>query len=248
LRAGDGPTTLTGIPEWLLCLSSRSDEAGPEAAFGRWALHCRVGAASVKRRRHFFAMYAIVKVGGKQYRVEKGDTLLVDRVPENEGAKLALQPLLFRPDGKDEAVFAADALDKVKVEAVVQGHERGPKIHGLKFKPKRGYKRRYGHRSELTRIEIGDIKLLSRKPAASKAAEPKAEAAVETKPPAAETKPKPAAKKPPAKKPAAKKPAAKPKAAAADKPAAKKPAAKKPAAKKPAAKKPAAKKEDPDGS
>jgi large subunit ribosomal protein L21 len=172
-------------------------------------------------------MYAIVKVGGKQYRVEQGDSLLVDRMPEQEGAKVALEPLLFKGDGKDEAVFAGDDLGKVKVEAVVAGHERGPKIHGLKFKPKRGYKRRYGHRSELTRIEIGDIKLKSRKSATAKT-DAKATAAEET-----------AEKKPAAKKPAAEK-----------KPAAKKPAAKKPAAeKKPAAKKPAAKakKEDGDG-
>jgi large subunit ribosomal protein L21 len=128
-------------------------------------------------------MYAIVKVGGKQYRVEKGDSLLVDRMPDDEGAKVTLQPLLFKGD-KDDAVFAGADLEKVKVEATVAGHERGPKIHVLKFKPKRGYKRRMGHRSDLTRLEIGDIKLLSRKPAAKKAAEDK---------PAAEKKP--AAKK-----------------------------------------------------
>jgi large subunit ribosomal protein L21 len=181
--------------------------------------------------------YAIVKVGGKQYRVEKGDSLLVDRMPDDEGAKVALQPLLFKGGDKDDAVFSSSDLDKVKVEAVVKGHERGPKIHVLKFKPKRGYKRRMGHRSDLTRLEIGDIKLLTRKPAAAKTAdEPKAETAAA---------PKAEPKKAPAKKPAAKKPAAK---ATADKPAAeKKPAAKKPAAKKPAAKKPAAKKEDGDG-
>jgi large subunit ribosomal protein L21 len=161
-------------------------------------------------------MYAIVKVGGKQYRVEEGDSLLVDRMPDDEGAKVALEPLLYAGDGK--AVFEGADLGKVKVGAVVRGHERGEKIHVLKFKPKRGYKRRTGHRSDLTRLEIDEIKLLTRKPAA------------ETKT-AAETKPA-------AKKPAAKKPAAKP---AAKKPAAKKPAAKKPAAKKPAAKKPAAK-------
>ncbi|MDP9134990.1 MAG: 50S ribosomal protein L21 [Actinomycetota bacterium] len=197
-------------------------------------------------------MYAIVKVGGKQYRVEKGDSLLVDRMPDDEGAKVALQPLLFKGDS-DDAVFTGADLEKIKVEAVVTSHERGKKIHVLKFKPKRGYKRRMGHRSDLTRLEIGDIKMLSRKPAAAKAAdEPKAEAAEKPK---AEPK-KAAAKKPttakadatkaepkkaPAKKPAAKKPAAA--EAAADKPA----AAKKPAAKKPPAKKPAAKKEDGDG-
>jgi large subunit ribosomal protein L21 len=111
-------------------------------------------------------MYAIVKVGGKQYRVEKGDTLLVDRLRADEGDKLPLEPLLYA-DG-DKAVFEGADLEKVKVDAVVRGHERGPKLHVLKFKPKKGYKRRTGHRSELTRIEVGEIKLLARKPAASK--------------------------------------------------------------------------------
>ena len=108
-------------------------------------------------------MYAIVKVGGKQYRVEKGDSLVVDRMPEDEGAKVALEPLLLRSD--DDAVFDSGSLEKVKVEAVVTGHERGKKVHVLKFKPKRGYKRRMGHRSDLTRLEIKDIKMLSRRPA-----------------------------------------------------------------------------------
>ena len=112
-------------------------------------------------------MYAIVKVGGKQYRVEKGDSLVVDRMREDEGAKVALEPLLLA-DGADKTVFERDELAKVKVEAVVTGHERGKKIHVLKFKPKRGYKRRSGHRSDLTRLEIKDIKLLTRKPAAKK--------------------------------------------------------------------------------
>ena len=131
-------------------------------------------------------MYAIVKVGGKQYRVEKGDSLLVDRMPDEEGATVRLKPLLLAPGGKDEAVFGSDALAKVKVEAKVTGHLRGPKIHVLKFKPKQGYKRRQGHRSELTRLEIGDIELLGGKASGSeksKAAAPKTE-----KPKAAETK------------------------------------------------------------
>ena len=89
-------------------------------------------------------MYAIVRVGGKQYRVEKGDQLVVDRMAQDEGAKVNLEPLLFR---SDDAVFDADSLEKVKVEAVVRGHQRGPKVRVLKFKPKRGYKRRMGHPS-----------------------------------------------------------------------------------------------------
>src|SRR3954471_14734191 len=114
-------------------------------------------------------MYAIVKTGGKQYRVEKGDSIVVDRLRADEGAKVALDPLLFVAGEK--SVFEGADLEKVKVEAVVQGHERGPKIRVLKFKPKRGYRKRTGHRSELTRLEIGDIKLLSRKPAAKKPAD-----------------------------------------------------------------------------
>jgi large subunit ribosomal protein L21 len=150
-------------------------------------------------------MYAIVKVGGRQFRVASGDSIVVDRLSANEGDKLNLEPLLFRPDGNKAAVFEGSDLEKVKVEATVAGHERGPKIHVLKFKPKRGYKRRTGHRSELTRLEIGEIKQLTRKPAEKKPADKKP---AEKKP--AEEKPaeeKPAEKKPAARKPAARKPA-----------------------------------------
>jgi large subunit ribosomal protein L21 len=111
-------------------------------------------------------MYAIVRTGGKQYRVERGQTLLVERLPEEEGATVALEPVLYR---SDETVFDSEGLAKVKVEAKIVGHERGEKLRVFKFKPKRGYKRRTGHRQELTRIEVTDIKLLSRKPPAKKA-------------------------------------------------------------------------------
>jgi large subunit ribosomal protein L21 len=108
--------------------------------------------------------YAIVRVGGKQYRVEKGDSLVVDRLSANEGDKLDLEPLLYA-DG-DKSVLEPGDLGKIKVQATVTGHERGKKIHGLKYKPKRGYKRRYGHRQDLTRIEIADIKVGARRAAA----------------------------------------------------------------------------------
>jgi large subunit ribosomal protein L21 len=114
-------------------------------------------------------VYAIVKVGGKQLRVEKGDSIVVDRLSANEGDKVQLEPLLYRPDGQGDPVFEGAELEKVRVEAVVTGHERGPKLRVLKFKPKKGYKRRSGHRSELTRLEIGDIKLAARRSAAKKA-------------------------------------------------------------------------------
>jgi large subunit ribosomal protein L21 len=120
-----------------------------------------------RRGRRFCAMsYAIVRVGGKQYRVEKGDSIVVDRLSANEGDKVDLEPLLYA-DG-DKSVLVPDELGKVKVQATVTGHERGKKIHGLKFKPKRGYKRRYGHRADLTRIEIADIKVGAARSAAKK--------------------------------------------------------------------------------
>jgi len=104
-------------------------------------------------------MYAIVKTGGKQYRVEQGQTLLVERLPAPEGATVELVPLLLRGD---EAVFDAEGLAKVEVEAKVLAHVRGEKLRVFKFKPKRGYRRRTGHRQELTRIEVTKIGLRGR--------------------------------------------------------------------------------------
>jgi large subunit ribosomal protein L21 len=104
--------------------------------------------------------YAIVKTGGKQYRVEQGQSLLVERLPVDDGGAVTLEPLLF-VDGN--TVVHGDDLAKVRVEARVLAHERGPKLRVVKFKPKRGYKRRTGHRQELTRIEVTGIKLASRR-------------------------------------------------------------------------------------
>jgi large subunit ribosomal protein L21 len=109
-------------------------------------------------------MYAIVKTGGKQYRVEEGQALLVERLPDADGAKISLEPLLY-VDGTN--VVDGDELDKVRVDAKVLAHERGPKLRIVKFKPKRGYKRRTGHRQDLTRIEVTTIKLGTRRRAAS---------------------------------------------------------------------------------
>jgi large subunit ribosomal protein L21 len=161
------------------------------------------------------SMYAVVETGGKQYKVEKGTSLLVDRLSADEGDKVALRAVMFR----DKEVLAEPKeLEKVKVEATVAEHLRGPKIKVFKYKPKKGYRRRAGHRSELTRLEVTELKLGTRKAAAK--AEPKEKPAKDVEA-----------------KPAEKKAAAKPKAKAKPKTAAKKPAAKKPAAKKADAKK-----------
>jgi large subunit ribosomal protein L21 len=108
--------------------------------------------------------YAVIETGGKQYRVEKGSTLLVDRLSAKEGDKLDLRPVAFR----DKEMVVGKDLEKVKVEAKVAGHERGPKLRVFKYRPKKGYRKRAGHRSELTRLEITDVKMLTRKPAAKK--------------------------------------------------------------------------------
>jgi large subunit ribosomal protein L21 len=101
-------------------------------------------------------MYAIIKTGGKQYRVEQGQWLLVERLPVDDGATITMDPLLY-VDGDN--VVDGDDLSKVTVEAKVLAHERGPKLRIVKFKPKRGYRRRNGHRQDLTRIEITSLKL-----------------------------------------------------------------------------------------
>src|SRR5271154_4022612 len=117
-------------------------------------------------------MYAIVKTGGKQYRVERGQRLLIERLAVEEGASVALEPILYR---SEEAVFDKAGLQRVKVTAKVLAHVRGEKLRVFKFKPKRGYKRRTGHRQELTRIEVTEI-TAGAKASGEKAKAPAAEA------------------------------------------------------------------------
>jgi large subunit ribosomal protein L21 len=106
--------------------------------------------------------YAIIRLGGKQYRVREGETLVVDRVKADEGKT-------FNPD-----VLLGDA----KVTAKVVAHERGPKIRIGKYKKRTGYKRHTGFRAATTRIEISLGGSAPKKAAAApkKAAEPKAAA------------------------------------------------------------------------
>ncbi len=122
-------------------------------------------------------MYAVVESGGKQYKVEKGTALLVDRLDAKEGEKVALRAVMFR----DEKVVAEPKeLEKVRVEATVAEHLRGPKVKVFKYKPKKGYRRRAGHRSELTRLEVTELRLGG--PEKKAAAKPKAERKASAKP------------------------------------------------------------------
>lgn len=129
-------------------------------------------------------MYAVVESGGKQYRVAEGDTLLVDRLTAAEGDEVALRPVMFRGD---DVVADPAGLEKVTVTAKVAEHLRGPKIKVFKYKAKKGYRRRAGHRSELTRLEVTALKAgAAKKATKAKAEKPKAEKA--TKPKAAKAK------------------------------------------------------------
>ncbi len=101
-------------------------------------------------------MYAVVESGGKQYKVEEGTSLFVDRLDVKEGDKVSLRPVMFRDD---TVIAAPKELEKVKVEATVAGHLRGKKIKVFKYKAKKGYRRRAGHRSELTRLEVTSLKV-----------------------------------------------------------------------------------------
>lgn len=99
-------------------------------------------------------MFAIVDVGGKQYRAEVGHDLVVDRLDAAEGETVELRPLLV--SGDEGTVVSLDA-ERSKVTAHVVEHLRGPRLVVFKFKPKRGFKRRNGFRSALTRIAVDTI-------------------------------------------------------------------------------------------
>jgi large subunit ribosomal protein L21 len=117
-------------------------------------------------------MYAVIESGGKQYRVEEGTSLLVDRIDAKQGDKVALRPVMFR-DG--EVLVGEKELSGVKVEATVAEHLRGPKVKVFKYKAKKGYRRRAGHRSELTKLEVTSLKAGKKAAKSTKTAEePKA--------------------------------------------------------------------------
>ena len=127
--------------------------------------------------------YAIISLGGKQYRVSEGQRLLVDRLPTEDGKTFTPDVLLVGGDGTP-ALSPKDVTVTVKV----LGQQRGPKIRIGKYKKRTGYKRHTGFRSALTQIEIESIGLKG----AKVAAKPKAEAAP-AKPKAATVKATPKA-------------------------------------------------------
>ena len=170
-------------------------------------------------------MYALVRTGGKQYRVARDDTILVERIAADEGAEVILDDVVMLGDG-DKVTIGTPRVEGAAVSATVVSQTRGPKIIIFRRKRRKNHRRTQGHRQDLTLLKINAIaedgKSLKPKAAPAKKAAAKEEAA-----------PKAAAKKAAAKKAAPKAEAkAAPKKAAAKKTAAKKATAKKAAAKK----------------
>jgi large subunit ribosomal protein L21 len=147
------------------------------------------------------AMYALVKTGGKQYRVAKDDTILVERIAADEGAEVILNDIVMLADG-DKVTIGTPKVEGAAVSATVMRQTRGPKIIIFRRKRRKNHRRTQGHRQDLTLLKINDIaedakKLAPAKPAA-KTATKKAATTTES-----------AAKKPARKAAAAKKPAVK---------------------------------------
>ncbi len=177
-------------------------------------------------------MFAVIKTGGKQYKVAKDDIILVERLPGDAGAAVSIDDVLMVSNGKDQTI-GAPLVSGASVAATILDQPRGDKIIVFKKNRRKNYRRRAGHRQDLTVLRITSILAGGKKStkAAAKAettapakAEPaKSKATAKT---AAETAPAKTApaKKAPAKKASARKPAATAKASSAGKTAAKRPA------------------------
>jgi large subunit ribosomal protein L21 len=174
-------------------------------------------------------MYAVIRTGGKQYRVSAGGVLRVEKLAAEAGATVTFDQVLLVGSGQDVRV-GAPHVDGGAVTAIVRGHGRARKIEVVKFKRRQNYRRTLGHRQQYTEIEITEIAAQGME-TVRRAVRP----AAETKPVTKKKKKKQATKKTAAKKAPARKTAAR-------KPASKKAPAKKATATKGAAKKKAAKK------
>jgi large subunit ribosomal protein L21 len=179
------------------------------------------------------SMYAVVASGGKQYKVEEGDILRVEKIPGHIGGTITFDQVLMVSDGENVNI-GQPILDDASVEGHIVEQGKAKKIIVFKYKRRKRYRRKQGHRQQYTAVKIDSIKAKGLK--ARKEAEPESE---DQKPAARETKAKLEAKKPAGKETAVKKKEAK-KTETLSK--AKKALKKKAATKKTEAKKPAAKK------
>ena len=101
-------------------------------------------------------MYALVKTGGKQYRVSKDDTILVERLPAEEGEQIILSDIVMLGDG-DKVTIGTPRVDGAGVSATVVRQTRGPKIIIFRRKRRKNHRRTQGHRQDLTLLKINEI-------------------------------------------------------------------------------------------
>jgi large subunit ribosomal protein L21 len=101
-------------------------------------------------------MLAIIKTGGKQYKVAVGDKIKVEKLEGEEGSDLTFEEVLFAGDEENIKV-GNPFLKDVKVEGKILRTFKDKKVTGMKFKPKKRYKVKYGHRQQITEVEITKI-------------------------------------------------------------------------------------------
>ena len=101
-------------------------------------------------------MHAIIETGGKQYKVAEGDTLFIEKLSAEAGEAVVFDTVLAILDG-DKATFGAPVVEGAKVNASVVKNGKGKKIMIFKYNPKKGYRRRQGHRQPYTKVTIGAI-------------------------------------------------------------------------------------------
>ena len=131
-------------------------------------------------------MYAVIRTGGKQYRVSAGDKLKVEKLAAEIGAEVVLDEVLAIGEGESVRV-GGPLLAGAAVKATVVAHGKHDKVSIFKYKNKSGYARRAGHRQLLTMLEIADVSLGAAKPAARKPAAKPAKAAEGAEPEASES-------------------------------------------------------------
>ncbi len=101
-------------------------------------------------------MYAVIKSGGKQYKVREGDTIRVEKLAAEEGKKVKIKDVLLVADGEDVKVGTPN-VSGATVSATVKSHGRGPKVKIVKFKRRKNYRRQMGHRQAYTELSIDGI-------------------------------------------------------------------------------------------